>query len=71
MPSRQDVERCVYLKRWKQNEKAVVLKTSNNLVQIIYADRCEVVLQFATETATVVSKDVKNVPFATFEVLEA
>ena len=64
VPTKADVEKCVYLKRWKQNDKAIVLKTSNNLAQVLFHDKSEIILQFATSLVscvpTVTSKDVKN-----------
>lgn len=65
MPERpSDLDNLAYIKKWKRAKKAILLRNSNKVIQVIFSDQSELVLASGSGIVTFVNskKEIKKCP---------
>lgn len=63
-PRPSDLENLSYIKKWKRAKKAILLRNSNKVIQVIFSDQSELVLASGSGIVTFVNskKEIKTCP---------
>jgi hypothetical protein len=59
-----DFDNLAYIKKWKRAKKAILLRNSNKVIQVIFSDQSELVLASGSGIVTFVNskKEIKTCP---------
>lgn len=59
-----DFDNIAYIKKWKRAKKAILLRNSNKVIQVIFSDQSELVLASGSGIVTFVNskKEIKTCP---------
>lgn len=65
LPARpDDLDNLSYIKKWKRAKKAILLRNSNKVIQVIFSDQSELVLASGSGIVTFINskREIKKCP---------
>lgn len=66
-PSRSELENLCYIKKWKRAKKAILLRNTNKIIQVMFQDQSELIIASGNGFVTFVNakQEIKTVPLST------